>query len=173
MLAGIAVRDEPDGHTTIYRLCHRRLGRDSRVDSTRAESGDLLRVIYEIMRHILISQARLAEDVTELGIGGRTRPYLTEFHALEIGDAFHLAAVHQFLPDKQWHVVVGTRRRALVGHDLDVDAARHRIVETRRGRPRSDIDLSRAERRNHLWTGIEGNERDVQALLGEKSTFGS
>ncbi len=59
--------------------------------------------------------------------------------------------------------------RALVGHDLEIDAAGHRIEETCRGCTRRRIEFAGAERRDHLGAAVEGHELDLDVLSLEEA----
>src|SRR5207344_1510168 len=62
---------------------------------------------------------------------------------------------------------VAGRGRRLVRHDLDSDAARHRVVEAGRGGTRAGFDLAGAERRYHVGRRAEIDDFDLEAFLAE------
>src|SRR5262249_50623630 len=57
--------------------------------------------------------------------------------------------------------------RRLVGHDLDLDAARDRIVEPGRGGAGAGFDLAGPERRHHIRRRAKIGHFDVEAFVAE------
>src|SRR5215813_9064651 len=90
-----------------------------------------------------------------------------ELHALEVLERPVAPALDMVLADENFGGAVARRGRRLVGHDLDLDAARHRIVEPGRGGAGAGFDLAGPERRHHIRRRAKIGHFDVEAFVAE------
>ena len=90
-----------------------------------------------------------------------------ELHALEIRERPVAPARDMVLADENFGGAVARWGRRLVGHDLDLDAARHRIVEPGRGGAGAGFDLAGPERRHHIRRRAKIGHFDVEAFVAE------
>ena len=90
-----------------------------------------------------------------------------ELHAFEVRERPVAPALDMVLADENFGGAVARRGRRFVGHDLDLDAARHRIVEPGRGGAGAGFDLAGPERRHHVRRRAKIGHFDVEAFVAE------
>jgi hypothetical protein len=90
-----------------------------------------------------------------------------ELHTLEVLQRPVAPALDMVLADENFGGAVARRGRRLIGHDLDLDAARHRIVEPGRGGAGAGFDLAGPERRHHIRRRAKIGHFDVEAFVAE------
>ena len=95
--------------------------------------------------------------------------FMANFMPLKSVERLVATAVDVVLADENLGGAVAGRRGRLVGDDLDLDAAQHRVVEPGGGRARAGVELAGAERRHHVGGRAEIRHLDVEALLAEVS----
>src|SRR5262249_29752282 len=90
-----------------------------------------------------------------------------ELHALEVRERPVASALDMILANKNFSAAVARRGRRLVRHDLDLDAARNRVVKPSRGGTGAGFDLAGPERRHHVRRRAKIGHFDVQAFVAE------
>ena len=151
----------------IDRLRRRGLGREPGIDALVDERRHMLRIAEIDRLDVAEREAELLQRLVHGGVRAGARRGERDLHALEIGERAIAAAHHQILAHEQDVVAVARRRRGRVGDDREMDAARIGAEEPGRRRARADIELARAERRDHLRGGIERDEAGREPLVAE------
>ena len=90
-----------------------------------------------------------------------------ELHALEVLERPITPALDVVLANENLGAAVARRGRRLVRYDLDLDAARNRIVEPSRGGAGAGFDLAGPERRHHIRRRAKIGHFDVEAFVAE------